>query len=698
MTPHNSQLSTLHSQLITAMLLLTFSCNYSGKNPDMKTIEPPAVIDSLFVPTGNAELDSLFRLAAVAKQDTNLVKLYVETGDLYKNNDFEKAKDYYLKAGKLSDYLDWNEGRYVFAVSFANILNRESLPDSAIIISMQALEFARRENNEGWIGRIAIIIGDAYFNKDWNETALTFYTEALSIFEKRNETKYLITLYYMLCQVYRDMGTVEKAIEYGEKAIALNPESSSALCCLGLAYSHDSRNYEKSNHYLEEALRICKQQNNTYLIGMIYYNLGNNALMVFDLDKAESYTQKSLEIHQKMGNTGGYCEALITLSKLEQLKGRLDKSEKYVKEALQIAQEYEMLQNKRYCYMILSEITMAQRNYRDYMKYWQENDLVEMAIASKSSLLAAEEMAAKYESEKKELEIENQKQIIKSQNLQRGLLAGGIAISVILLILSWYMLRLRARRNHALTERNDLLAEMNATKDKFFNIISHDMKNPAEAQRDAMKMLVENASKWDSETLALFYNGLLETAESNVELIYNLLGWAQLQTGRLVFRPVTFNIAVTLRSDIALIRNIANKKGINFKVDISDDADVTGDCNMIATVVRNLLSNAVKFTQKDGEVSLSISSTEGIRDYSTISPSTKVSGFEFRLSDSGIGMTPSQLSNLFRLDKPNSRPGTAGERGSGLGLIVCRDLLEKHGATLNVESEEGRGSRFWFVV
>jgi signal transduction histidine kinase len=122
-----------------------------------------------------------------------------------------------------------------------------------------------------------------------------------------------------------------------------------------------------------------------------------------------------------------------------------------------------------------------------------------------------------------------------------------------------------------------------------------------------------------------------------------------------------------------------------------EDAVITGDGNMLATVVRNLLSNAVKFTPAGGQVTLDISPVI------TGNEATDCQ-FSISISDTGIGMTKDQINNLFRLDSARSSLGTAGEQGSGLGLIVCRELLEKHGSVLQVESEEGKGSRFWFVV
>ena len=309
-------------------------------------------------------------------------------------------------------------------------------------------------------------------------------------------------------------------------------------------------------------------------------------------------------------------------------------------------------------------------------------------------------MQAKYETEKKEHEIAQQQNIIKRQNLQRGLLAVGVVVSIVILVMLWYMLSLRNRRNHALTERNDALAEMNATKDKFFSIISHDLKNPAVAQCDALRALIENAGLWNADTLTDYYHELLKSADGQVELLYNLLNWAQLQTGRMAYTPDRFTLS-DLLSDTALIRNMAKNKGITLILPQSQTALITGDRNMLSTVVRNLLTNAVKFTPAGGTVTLTTTpdpSTGGEDCQFDSPPSEGLGVVRISVTDTGIGMSEEQVRNLFRLDSVHSRKGTAGEQGSGLGLIVCKELLEKHGSELHVESEVGKGSRFWFAI
>jgi len=664
-----------HCFFYLIFLVLLASCgNFSDNPADM---QPQTIVnpDSLWTTTGNEKLDSLLQLAAVAPQDTNLARLYYNIGEMYEDNDFELAKTYYLKLSDLSEYLNWREGQYLYTSVFASLLIREGLTDSALIILQEAYQLALNENNEGNLANIIFSKGNAYFVKEWYETALAHYMEALSIYEKINDSQKIQQLYYMMAQLYLSIDAVEKAIEYGENSVAMNSENPPALAALAMAYS-SAHQYEKAKGYYDEALRLTLLQNNNYLTGLIYFHIANDALFAFDLERAEKFAEKSLEINREFGDAVFFTD-LILLSKLEQVKGNYFKSEIYALEALQIAVDLDALKEIRLCYMILSELAIAQGKYRENIQYWEESNLIEIALAKETMLSANEEMEAKYQVAKKELEIENQQRIIARQNMQRWFFVACVAVFILISVLLWYMLQLRQRRNVA-------LAEMNATKDKFFSIISHDLKNPAVSLRDALNMLIKNAHSWDTNMVDNYYNELLKSAEGQVELIYNLLGWAQIQTERVAFKPATFSFSF-LDSDLSIIRKMAETKGINLVISIPDNVLVTGDCNMIATIIRNLMINAIKFTSEGGQITLSIEPTADQKHIVSI-------------SDTGIGMNREELHRIFSLENTHSRKGTAGEQGSGLGLIVCKELLEKHGSTLFVESENEKGSRFWFVI
>ena len=411
--------SILNFQLI--LLMFVVAC-HSPHNNDKLPVETAIIADSLFVPTGNVKLDSLLQLASIAKQDTALARLYDQIGDMYENNDHEKGKEYYLKSKILSEQLDWDEGRLLFASSFSVMLCREGLADSALVFVIPALEWAKRENNEAWMAILYMNTGMVYQTKDWYETALRYYMEAMPIFERIKETERLGFIYRCIGNIYHQINLPEKALEYCEKALVLleNHPDYAVYALLEVASSYNVlQQYEKSNDYYKQALELCVQQNNLYLMEGIIIHLANNALLVFDLGTAEMYANRMVEIFGSKKDIYSDYVYLLLLGKLEQLKGHFTKSEKFVLQVLDIAIEYDQPELKKLCYKLLSELSVALHKYHDHIQYYKELEKVEVAIANEATQRASAEMEAKYETAKKELEIERQQLIISKQNIQR---------------------------------------------------------------------------------------------------------------------------------------------------------------------------------------------------------------------------------------------------------------------------------------
>ena len=307
-------------------------------------------------------------------------------------------------------------------MGIAHTLIRQGEMDTAILINLKAMELAKKEKNELWVGKLAANIGNAYLTKQWYEMALTYYMEALAIFDKRDDNEKLAVVYYQLSCLYSDINAVKKAIEFSEKALEICPDDPYSLFGLANVYSSDQQ-YKKSNDYLTEALKFCKLQNNVYLMGVIYYHLGENALITSDLANAQKYAELALEINGEIGNPAAYGGALSVLSKVEELKGNFAKSEIYINEVLQIVDELDNLHGKSFCYMILSELAIAQRKYSDNIEYWKKWELVNNQIAAETTLRTAGEMEAKYENEKKELKIsilEQEKRLMKKLSIAVG--------------------------------------------------------------------------------------------------------------------------------------------------------------------------------------------------------------------------------------------------------------------------------------
>jgi PAS domain S-box-containing protein len=233
--------------------------------------------------------------------------------------------------------------------------------------------------------------------------------------------------------------------------------------------------------------------------------------------------------------------------------------------------------------------------------------------------------------------------------------------------------------------KNDELINLNAEKDKFFSIIAHDLRSPLVSFLGLTQIMAEELSSLTINEIQEMATGMKRSADSLFGLLENLLEWSRLQRGLIRYSPTKFLLKKKVSETMKAVLESATIKEIEISYQIPEDMEVFADENMIASTIRNLASNALKFTPKGGKVSLSARYTAG-------------NEIEFSVKDSGIGMDKNIIDNLFVIDGHTNRQGTDGEPSSGLGLIICKDFISRHGGKLWVESEEGKGSTFYFTL
>lgn len=234
--------------------------------------------------------------------------------------------------------------------------------------------------------------------------------------------------------------------------------------------------------------------------------------------------------------------------------------------------------------------------------------------------------------------------------------------------------------HQALEISNEQLLKANQEKDKFFSIIAHDLRNPFIGIASLSKIMKDQLKELGQPELEEFADEINKAASNAYNLLKNLLNWARSATGRMEFDPAPVGLYEMVDEAMALQREIAASKGIQLINNTDAKAMATADREMLNVVVRNLLSNAVKFTKSGGSVTAS--STMGKNEIC------------LHISDTGIGMNEKMIADLFRLDASTGRKGTGGEPSSGLGLILCKEFVERNAGTIHVQSEVGKGSTF----
>jgi signal transduction histidine kinase len=228
------------------------------------------------------------------------------------------------------------------------------------------------------------------------------------------------------------------------------------------------------------------------------------------------------------------------------------------------------------------------------------------------------------------------------------------------------------------------LQDLNKAKDKFFSIISHDLKSPFNSILGFTEILKDQSSLLEEEEREQIFNSLYNSTRNTYNLLNNLLQYSKFQVGLVEFEPKPLNLKQVVKENLNILEGTALKKQIYLKNELKEDIIVASDGEMLNSILRNLINNAVKFTKESGEISVSASQGNG---YAKI-----------KIKDSGVGMSKETLNNLFKMDAKKSTPGTNQEEGTGLGLLLVKEFVEKNGGRIFVESEIGKGSEFSFTL
>jgi signal transduction histidine kinase len=240
------------------------------------------------------------------------------------------------------------------------------------------------------------------------------------------------------------------------------------------------------------------------------------------------------------------------------------------------------------------------------------------------------------------------------------------------------------KQNKELFQANKKVEEAIRTKDKFFSIIAHDLRSPFTSILGFTNLLSQGLDSYDKSDIAGFNDIISNAAQNTLELLDNLLNWARAESNNISYQPEKTDMSLLVENLLKLINPIAQEKNISVAYEESEEITVHADTNMISTVLRNLISNAIKFTNTDGIITIQASKHE---DFA-----------EITIADNGIGMDEDTKKKLFNLATIQPTLGTANERGTGLGLVLCKDFVTKHGGTIWVESELGKGSTFKFTL
>ena len=645
------------------------------------------------------------------KDYSRISGIYNNIALLYQSqNDIETSREFFVKALNSSI----NSGVKTDIIEFTQILGssykRSNEYKKAIEYYLSALNLAKEINNKERIAFLDNSLGSTYQSISSYDIAIEYFFDALNIYQKIENKNGLSIVYNSIGIIYQNLGEQEKALDFFNKSLIIDIElnnkfgESAALNNIGTVYDELNKKTKALEYYQKALILNTKLKDDDGIstahnnIGLVNYSLGN-----YDLALRSYY--KAIELNKKLNNKHSIANTYNNLSDLLISQKKYSEAEKYLNDAQNIAKEISAQEILQENYLFLSKLYEKQNMHKEALKYYKLYNNITHNIYADKGKRRITEIQIKYETENIEKENEllkkdskiNLLELKKQKNLKRIWIIFSILI-IFLTTLIYSRFHLKRKVNSILQSKNQELElsnskllesetnlkELNTTKDKFFSIIAHDLKNPFQALLGISELFYINAGKLSEEESIEYSKSIFDSSQKLFNLLENLLQWSQSQLGSINYSPKNIHINEIVYNAISLLEMSAKEKNISINNKITVDCTAFADKNIVSLVVRNLLSNAIKFSYRNSEINI----------YSIVNENNIV----IAIRDYGKGILQENINKLFNVELSYSTKGTANEQGTGLGLILCKELVENSGGKIWVENNKEKGSTFKFSL
>lgn len=445
---------------------------------------------------------------------------------------------------------------------------------------------------------------------------------------------------------------------------------------IGSIFSYEEK-YDSAFSYYCLSMEHNKLANSVVGISLCHNALGEIYEKRAMIDSARVEYQISYDLLLHDADRWHWLVSCLSLGRVEMLLGNMRKASQLLAEAYKVSIEIDAPEQAEVACTLLSKYEQKNNNDKKALDYVLKARTFSDRVKNESQNNSFLNTRVNYEREKGAKELQQltaEKNRKERQHHFTILLISLFAILLLIIMLQFFtMLRFQRRRNEELKDTNE-------TKDKLFSVISHDLKNPAIAQCNALQLLKQYGKSFNQEQLGQMYDDLHKSAVVQVDLLNNLLNWTRLQMGRMQFEPSKIDISGIITDITELLALQAKAKNIRFNKPEEKGLMIWADHNMVSVIVRNIVSNAVKFSYPDSTITFEYNTTD-----ETII---------LTIRDQGIGMTEEYMRSVFSEGRVKSTKGTTGEQGSGLGLAVCFDMAKMNKGNIEADSEPGKGTTF----
>jgi len=652
------------------------------------------------------QFDSLQSLLNNDLSDIEKINVYNKLSIEYIETNPDQSILYARKAFLLSEEIDYVAGKADAISALGEAYSITGEFNQALDLFYAALMQYKLLNNNKGIGNTFRLIARI---KNWQgkfDEAIHFSFMAIRYFQSENYTYGIAKAYNTIGIAYGQNNQLNKAKQYYYKALNLfyqindSLEVRNSLNNIAIVYGKEG-NLDKSLVFFNKALLISKSLKDSTMQTPILNNIGVTYKIKGQYKDAEKYLLESMKINTENNYTRGLLFSYLNISELYLEIKNITPALKYIELATNLAIKLDTKGELSNCYETYSKILEQMGNHAKALEYYKKYKETNDELQNENILSNIQKTEEKFELEAKQKQLELQQkdneilklELDKSTWYKNFIL--GILISVFVLLIM-FIFQYRSKKktteflailnnelseaNQKLVESESKLKELNITKDKFFSIISHDLRNPFASLVSFVRIMTRDYNQMSREEVLELLENMKETTEKTQTLLENLLLWSKTQTGRITYTPESFNIYEIISENMQLFHPSINEKQISIQLFVPDKLMIYADYNMIKTTFRNLISNAIKFSQVKGVI--------------TISHEENEKWHIFNVEDTGIGMSEKELDSLFIPGSNTIKRGTADEKGSGIGLLICREFIERHNGTLSVSSKKDIGSKF----
>ena len=541
-----------------------------------------------------------------------------------------------------------------------------------------------------------ILLSKIHSNMGNDEKAFEYLLPAISSAKELDDKNLLIEIYSSIASVFAREKNNDKTLEYLTYALNIlqnnevNHIGGELFLSLGHAY-YLKDNQFKALIYFKKGLEFFQKQNNTLKKAWCYYSLGK----VYLAQGANLDAKKYFKLAEELRSKNHFTESFSTIdlrinllfynAKIAVLEGNSNVGFTLLKEAYQMA----LSENcDRLQVMVLEELLVVSEkvgDLRSALNYYKSLELVkhQIEVKKKSYMISAAELEFRSLENRQKIQMQEvalevqKKEITKITSL--SIFLGVISLTCILLLIVVNRLRRKRIVNlNKLAAQNSELQKINAFKDQLISVIGHDLRSPIGMLESSLDFFTESADELPKEDILKFIKAFKPGVSQTYSMLNNLLAWAQSQQGRLHLNRKATNLGSLMSNEIEILKQQAEGKQISLNVMWDKNIELYCDKPTMSTALRNIISNALKFTPTGGEVKLT--STQDANTTRLI------------IADTGVGMDDKLIGKILNGEKITSAKGTNNERGTGLGLFICKDYITKNGGEMLIKSKKGEGT------